>query len=59
MTHPYISEMIARQWIETRMREGERQRMARGVRPEDGRRNEVGNRTSAPAARLIGAWVRS
>jgi hypothetical protein len=59
MMHPYVSELIARQWIESRMREGERQRMARGVRPEDGPRNEVGRKASAPEARVIGAWVRS
>jgi hypothetical protein len=57
--HPYVSHVIAREKIAARIREGERQRMARGVRPEDAHRNEVGRKASAPVARVIGAWVRS
>ena len=57
--HPYMSHIAARERNADRIREGERQRMARGVRPEDGERSEVGKRVLAPAARVIGAWVRS
>ena len=57
--HPYMSHIAARERIADRMREGERQRMARGIRPEDGQRSEVRKRASAPVARVIGAWVRS
>jgi hypothetical protein len=57
--HPYVSHVMAREKIAARIREGDSQRMARGVRPEDGRRNEDGKRASAPVARVIGAWVRS
>jgi hypothetical protein len=57
--HPYVSHIVAREIVADYIREAEAQRMNRGVRPEDGRRNKFKRRRSRIANRVVGQWARS
>jgi hypothetical protein len=57
--HPFISEVVSREWVADRLRQAEAQRIARGVRAQDGRRNRISARRSRLPRRLAEAWARA
>jgi hypothetical protein len=57
--HPIMSEMMSREKAADRLREAEFQRLARGVRAEDVRRNKIRTRGSWVSNRLADVWARA
>jgi hypothetical protein len=57
--HPFMSEMVSREWAADRLRQAESQRRARGLRAEDGRRSRIRARGSLLPGRLAEAWARA